>query len=104
MTTAERKHEVMYSLFGRDNKHKCKECSNFIFIRPTDRRHSKCQVYGVTHSEATDWNGRKPACGMFNQNYDDVSQITVIDRLRHMPRITVQPQCEKQISLFDKGD
>ena len=27
----------------------------------------KCKVYGLTHSEATDWAGRWMACGAFNR-------------------------------------
>lgn len=30
----------------------------------------KCQVYGLTHSEASDWAGKWTACGMFNREYN----------------------------------
>lgn len=32
-----------------------------------DRILTKCKVYGLTHSEASDWAGRWMACGMFNR-------------------------------------
>ena len=98
-----RKHELMYQLFGRDTNHKCRECCNFIFIQPTDRRHSKCEVYGVTCSEATDWNGRKTACGQYNIPYNENDEPVLEIVKRGRGRQKAEPiQCKGQITLFEK--
>ena len=92
-----RKHEAMYERYGKHEGCSCKECLNYIFIKPTDRRHSKCAAYGITHSEATDWNGRKAACGLFNKNVEDMTPL--IEQLKHGKRVIVDEQCEGQISM-----
>lgn len=64
-----KKIDRMHKLFGVCEEHTCKECSNYIRIRYRDKMLRKCQVYGLTHSEASDWAGKWTACGMFNQEY-----------------------------------
>lgn len=62
-----RKLDLMYRFFGVLDGHTCRECSNFIKGKYHDKVLYKCKVYGLTHSEATDWAGRWGACGAFNR-------------------------------------
>ena len=65
-----RKINLMHRLFGICEGHACRECSNLVKGRYHDRTLCKCRVYGMTHSEASDWAGRWYACGMFNKPWD----------------------------------
>lgn len=42
----------------------CADCSYFRRYK-TNRVYFKCQLYGVSRSEATDWRAGWPACGLF---------------------------------------
>ena len=44
-------------------------CANCFHLKPDHFRPNvmKCEVYGRTSSEATDWDKTWPACGAFNQ-------------------------------------
>ena len=64
-----RKADLMYREFGRSPGNKCKTCSNFVHGQYHTRYLSKCAVYGLTHSEASDWSGRNEACGMYNREW-----------------------------------
>lgn len=72
-----RKIELMHQLFGKCDGRRCGECSNFASGRYHDTILRKCEVYGLTHSEATDWAKRWEACGMFNREH---SGPTVIEQ------------------------
>ena len=65
-----RKIDLMHKLFGTAPGHACRECNNLVKGRSHDRILTKCKVYGLTHSEASDWAGRWQACGMFNRTWD----------------------------------
>lgn len=62
-----RKIDLMHRIFGVLDGNACRECSNFVKGKYHDRTLCKCQVCGITHSEATDWAGRWQACGAFNR-------------------------------------
>ena len=62
-----RKINLMHRIFGVCDGHTCRECSNFVKGKYHNRTLRKCKVYGMTHSEATDWAGRWQACGAFNR-------------------------------------
>lgn len=64
-----RKLALMHQQFGRCDGHICGECSNLISGRYRGRILRKCRVYGMTHSEASDWAKRWMACGIFNGTY-----------------------------------
>ena len=64
-----RKLALMHQQFGRCEGHICGECSNLISGRYRGRILRKCRVYGLTHSEASDWAKRWAACGIFNGVY-----------------------------------
>jgi hypothetical protein len=37
----------------------------------------KCECYGITHSESSDWVQKWQACGLFNQHYNGKPVIEV---------------------------
>jgi hypothetical protein len=61
-----RKIEIMHRLYGVRNDHICGECSNFYEFR-YNKKYFKCEVYGHSSSEATDWRKYYVACGHFNK-------------------------------------
>ena len=77
-----RKIALMHRIFGASDGHVCRECSNFVKGLYHDRNLCKCKVYGMTHSEASDWAGRWQACGAFNRtiNRGPVIRDVVPDR------------------------
>ena len=64
-----RKIDLMHREFGFSPGHKCQYCDNLI-VQQANRRYYKCEVYGVTDSEASDWRLSYDACGMYNRVYN----------------------------------
>lgn len=64
-----RKLALMHQQFGVCYGHSCGECSNLVSGRYRGRILRKCEVYGLTHSEASDWAKRWVACEMLNGIY-----------------------------------
>lgn len=93
-----RKIALMYKLFGKCYGHTCRECSNLVKGRYHDRILTKCEVYGLTHSEASDWAGRWQACGMFNREWDKQPVIRKVVTERERQE-TDNTQLEGQIGM-----
>lgn len=91
-----RKIDLMYREFGKSPGNKCRECSNFAHGRYRSRVLSKCCVYGLTHSEASDWSGRYEACGMYNKEW---SGNNIIHLVSGAPKI--RSEVEGQRSIFE---
>lgn len=64
-----RKIDRMHKLFDLEPGHTCGECVNFICGQYRSKILRKCMVYGLTHSEASDWAKSWPACKMFGHEY-----------------------------------
>ena len=77
-----RKIALMHSLFGKCEEHICKECDHFVEGRYHSRVLRKCEVYGLTHSEASDWAQKHTACGMFNKEYSGEPIIKLYQPVR----------------------
>lgn len=73
-----RKIDLMHREFGSSPGNKCKTCDHFLHGRYRSRYLSKCEVYGLTHSEASDWSGRHDACGMYNKEYNGNAIIRLV--------------------------
>lgn len=56
----------MHKHFGRNPARKCRDCCNFVRGRYPDRILQKCERYGLSHSETSDWAQRWDSCGRFN--------------------------------------
>ena len=93
-----RKIALMHRLFGVCEGHACRECSNLVNGRYHDRILTKCKVYGLTHSEASDWAGRWQACGMFNREWDKQPVIREVVPERKQKEADNTPM-DGQISL-----
>lgn len=78
MTTI-RKMELMHREFGTTEGKTCGNCSNFVSGKYRDRILRKCTVYGLTHSEASDWAKRWQACGMYGKEWHggDIIRLVV---------------------------
>ena len=94
-----RKLALMHQKFGRCEGHICGECSNLISGCYRGRTLRKCEVYGLTHSEASDWAKRWVACGMLNRIYAGRPIIELVrgkkvptDGLQILPRRNLR-QC-----------
>lgn len=77
-----RKIDLMHRKFGKCEGHTCRECSNLIHVRVSNRSLTKCKVYGETYSEASDWTQRWQACGMFNKQWDKGPIIQLVRPVR----------------------
>ncbi len=95
-----RKIDLMQREFGVCNGHTCRECSNLVKGQYHGRILTKCQVYGLTHSAASDWAGRWLACGMFNREYTGRNVIELVAKGRKKPERSVEPM-EGQISMME---
>ncbi len=91
-----KKIERMHNMFGKTVGHKCYECSNFVSGRYHDKILHKCSVYGLTHSEASDWRLKYDACGMFNKEYEGVPIIR-----RNTKEEKAKIQVEGQTELWE---
>ena len=91
-----RKHELMYQLFGKADG-LCKNCKHY---RYHDYNRHKCEVYGDTRSEASDFAGNRQACGLFpDKPYNGRNVIELVHRGKEKEDYSV----EGQLSLFDGG-
>lgn len=89
-----RKIDLMHQVFGVCPGKKCQYCDNLI-VQQANRRYYKCEVYGITNSEASDWRLSYDACGMYNRVYNG---NPVIRMVRGYP--TPPGPLEGQQSLF----
>ncbi len=73
-----RKHDLMYQLFGK-SEGLCRDCEHYIGYRYHDYNRRKCEVYGDTRSEASDWKGSAQACGLYpDKSYDGKEVIRLV--------------------------
>ena len=63
-----RKIDLMHQMFGK-TEGLCRDCSHYQRYHYRGKPYRKCEVYGITNSEASDWVGRYQACGLFNKSY-----------------------------------
>ena len=92
-----RKIEAMHILYGTGEGF-CDDCPFFHEGWYHDRHYFKCVVYGMTHSEATDWRRKYAACGLKHKE-SRPDERPVIDRLRGQKTHEEDEQIEGQISM-----
>ena len=90
-----RKIALMHLKFGYSGGC-CNECSNFGRFSYHDKKYSKCSVYGITNSDASDWSGRYECCGMKNKEWKEKPIISIVQR----DKKEINP-IPGQISLFE---
>ena len=91
-----RKIDAMHILYGK-GEGCCDECPFFCEGYYHDKKLFKCSVYGMTHSEATDWRKKYEACGLKDKPRPD--DRPVIDRLRGQRILMENEQIKGQISM-----
>ena len=83
--------DAMRRHFGTTDAN-CKDCKHLISARWHDKMYHKCELYGLSHSEATDWRVSEKACGLFDKPVDLDTWMPVMDRetLRYVEQIEGQ--------------
>lgn len=66
----ERRIAAMHKRFGPNTALYCRDCSYLISGEYHGRRYHKCEIYGLSHSESSDWRLSWMACGMYNVPQD----------------------------------
>ena len=92
-----RKIELMHLQFGvcGDLGATSKTCEHLI-RHSQNRVYYKCEVYGDTRSEASDWKVSNRACGMYNKPYSGNPAIRLV---KPLPK--VEQPIDGQESIWD---
>lgn len=87
--------DVMRRHFGETDA-KCKDCRHLISGEWRGKTYHKCELYGMSHSEATDWRLSEKACGLYNMHVKRSTWMPVIDRetLRYVEQIEGQTKMQ----------
>ena len=92
-----RKFDLMYEMFGRSTG-KCKDCQHYTTYRYHNKPYRKCELYGVTCSEATDWKASADACGLFpDKEYNGCEVV----RLVRGGALKIEQQIDGQMNLIE---
>ena len=62
-----------------------------------DKRYYKCEIYGISHGEATDWRRSYTACGMYNVPQDMRRWVPLAEQIKHSPKVL--PPLEGQMRI-----
>ena len=93
-----RKIEAMHKEYGKQYGHTCSECQHLSSYNQS-RTWYKCEVYGDTRSESTDWAKRNLACGMFDKPFNSEKQLPLIEKLKRSARQQENESIEGQMAL-----
>lgn len=91
-----RKIDAMHKMFGIA-ANTCEHCKHLITYDWRDRRYFKCEVYGESNSEATDWRKKYIACGLFNK---DTQHHNIYKTLDHTTKSQVVLDGQQQIDIY----
>lgn len=95
-----KKIDAMHHFYGYDHlDRKCADCDHLLRGEYHGRVYYKCTVYGLSHSEATDWRKNYPACGLVDHDFPEHDN-RVIDILKSKP-IREEEPIPGQISVFE---
>lgn len=86
----------MYKLHGFCPGFHCGDCNHLIKQEGHSRNYYKCECYGLTDSEASDWRLSSPACGLFNKPYKGGPVIRMVT-----PQKDPEEQIDGQMNIFD---
>lgn len=82
----ERKFAAMQKRFGSCGVLRCKDCCHLKRLHYHDRVYYKCELYGLSHGESTDWRLHFPACGMYDMEVDMENWNPVLEQVIHAPK------------------
>lgn len=92
-----RKIDTMHMAYGKSESNQCRDCCNLIGFDYRGHRYYKCKLYGISHSEATDWRLKYSACGAYNI---PANKLDVWDTLKRAVRErNPEPPLEGQIRV-----
>ena len=94
-----RKIDLMHRQFGKCEGHTCRECSNLVKGQYRTKNLIKCKVYGLSHSEASDWTQRWQACGMFNKPWEGKPIMHLVSPSRQKKEEMQNAPIEGQLTM-----
>lgn len=77
-----KKIEAMYKYYGKRVNEKCNGCCHLAQYPSGAKLVNKCEAYGVSRGNATDWNSSYNACGIYNDRYHDGLNEPLFYRLK----------------------
>ncbi len=94
---AQKKIGRMYELFGHceNNEAICKNCKHLTSYT-ANRRWYKCECFGNSSSESTDWRIGWLACGLYNKPYDGKPVVEIRARKKKKD-LQVEGQMEMEL-------
>ena len=98
-----RKIDAMHSLFGIVGDATCKICPHIRGNWAGNRHVYKCEAYGDTASEATDWRLWYPACNLIFVNLKK-DYVPVIERIKHGARGSHGEPIPGQMTMFEEDN
>lgn len=100
----ERRIAAMHKRFGTNTALYCKGCSHLISDMWHDRHYYKCEIYGMSHSEASDWRRSWMACGMYNVPQDMGRWVPLMEQIKHSPKIEPPLEGQMRVEEFESCD
>lgn len=91
------KADEMYRRFGKLEGKRCKDCIHLCSYSQS-RTWYKCELYGISRSEATDWGKNYTSCGFFN--VDARGMNPVYKQIRERTKDDNKPLPD-QMTMFD---
>lgn len=96
----DRKIAAMHKYFGvSELSATCRQCGHLMRVQAGNRHVYKCEMYGDSASEATDWRLGYTACGWFGKDVPPF-YTPLIEVLKHQPRVR-ENTIEGQIGFAD---
>lgn len=90
--------DLMHELFGKGyDGDTCKTCFHLHDEGYRGRSYYKCECYGITASEASDWRLKYPSCGLYNKPYIG---RTVMEFKKHEGHKREEVQVKGQMSFI----
>ena len=94
----DRKNAAMRKAYGSAKPLSCGQCPHLLKTMPTDRVYYKCEAYGVSNGEGTDWAKRWEACNLIFR--ESIAGLTpMLEQLKRSPRKKPEEQLEGQIAM-----
>ena len=93
-----RKIDAMHKEYGRLENKKCADCCNLSSYRQSKVWY-KCEAYGVSNSEATDWAKKNVACGLFGVSFTEMKRTPLIQKLKRSKKQVDNEPLKGQITL-----
>ena len=91
----------MHRYYGVDpGRGICDDCQHLVRYEAGNKAVYKCVLYGVTHSEATDWRKQWEACALIDHDPNE-DFVPVFERMQHEPRRHREPELKGQMSIED---